>query len=145
MRIDTEINDITLEIDDNEYALAPRTIELCDKLAQLEKKLEGQPLYRLWLAELELLLGKAAIKQIFPNGQRENVDRIYAIYRGAARAFRYNSDAMDSDARADELERYDGAIERVERVGNAIGEINTLLARQSAQPERGGVKEIHKP
>ena len=133
MRIDTEIAEVTVEIEDNEYVLAPRTVELCDRLRALEKKYEGQALYRLWLAELELIMGKAALKQIFPNGGKENVDRIYAIYKGVARAFSYNSAALDSDERATELEQYDGAIERVVSVGNAIGEINTLLNRQSKE------------
>lgn len=144
MRIDTEIAEITVEIEDNEYTLAPRTVELCDKLRGLEKKYEGQALYRLWLAELELIMGKAAVKQIFPGGGRENVDRMYAIYRGVAKAFYYNADALDSDARAGELEQFDGAIDRVERVGNAIGEINTLLDRQTKGDGRS-VPEIHRP
>ena len=117
MRIDTEIPAMTVEIEDNEYSVAPRTVEIADRLTEVEKAHEGKPLYRLWLAELEILLGKEACRQLFPNGKKENIDRLQRIFAGVSRAFLYT---------AEEVEAEDGE-RRIEALASALAPVNELL------------------
>ena len=57
--IDTDIKAITVEIEEKEYTVAAKTVEIADRLAEAAKKCAGQPEYKLWLAELEVLLAKS--------------------------------------------------------------------------------------
>ena len=95
--IDTYINDMSVEIDEKVYAVAEKTIETAEKLMDAAKRMDGQPEYKLWLAEMEVLLGKAAVKEIFPHGRKENLDRMYRIYCGVYEAFEYNADQVRSE------------------------------------------------
>ena len=99
--IDTYINDMSVEIDGNVYPVTEKTIETAEKLMDAARRLEGQPEYKLWLAEMEILLGKEAVKAIFPNGRKENLDRMYRIYCGVYEAFEYNASVV----RGEKLER----------------------------------------
>lgn len=110
MVIDTEVKRIVVEIEGEEYELAPKTIETSDALVEIEDKLKGKPLYRLWQAELEILLGKEAMGRLFRDGKKENIDRMKAIYLGVANAFNMQSDEMDREYRESKFENINGSI-----------------------------------
>ena len=95
--IDTYIDAVSVEIDDNVYPVAAKTIDTAEKLMDAARRMEGQPEYKLWLAEMEVLLGKAAVKTLFPNGRKENLDRMYRIYCGVYEAFEYNADKVKAE------------------------------------------------
>lgn len=99
IRIDTEIPEIIVEIEDREYKLAPRTVEVMDRIDAAEKEHVGKPLYRLWLAELEILLGRDACAELFTGGKGENVDRLQAIYAGVSRAFLRKDEELTDEKR----------------------------------------------
>lgn len=117
MTIDTEVKKIIVEIEGEEYELAEKTIETSDALVELEEKLKGKPLYRLWQAELKILLGDAAMKKLFKDGRKENIDRMKAIYLGVAEAFNMQSDEMDAEYRESKFEN----------INSGIAPINELL------------------
>ena len=110
MVIDTEVKRIVVEIDGEEYELAPKTIEISDRLVEVEDKLKGKPLYRLWQEELKLLLGEDAVKKIFKDGKKENLDRMKAIYLGVAEAFNMQGDELDREYRANKFESINDSI-----------------------------------
>lgn len=90
-RIDTRIDRVRVEIEGREYALAEKTVERAEALIEARRKLRSAPGYRLWLAELRILLGKRAVKRLFPHGDRENIDRMQRIHGGVMRAFEHNA------------------------------------------------------
>lgn len=96
-RINTEIEHMAVEIDEKEYQLAEKTIEVAEKLIDAAKKFAGQPEYKLWFAELEILLGKNAVRELFPLGKKENIDRLYRIHTGVLEAFDYNADSVEAE------------------------------------------------
>ena len=110
MRIDTDIPEIIVEIDDKEYAVAARTVAVCEKLLAAEKANVGKPVYQLWLAELEILLGKAACKELFSAGKAENVDRIQRVYAGVAGAFNHNAEEIEAERQTEKMEALAGAL-----------------------------------
>ena len=61
MRIDTDIPEIIVEIEDREYPIAARTVAICEKLMAAEKACVGKPKYVLWLQELELFFQMSVI------------------------------------------------------------------------------------
>lgn len=106
IRIDTTIEPRTVEIDDREYTIAPRTIEVCDRLLDAEKAHIGKPAYRLKLAELKILLGDAAWRELFVSRDKENVDRIDRIYKAVSQAFTATEEelnALDTERKAQQL------------------------------------------
>jgi len=110
MVIDTEVKRIVVEIEGEEYELAPKTIETSDALVALEDKLKGKPIYRLWQEELRILLGEDAVKKLFKDGRKENIDRMKAIYLGVAEAFNMQSDELDKEYRESKMEAINGRI-----------------------------------
>ena len=102
--INTEIDNVIVEIEDKEYPVTEKTVETADKLAEAAKKCAGQPEYKLWLAELEVLLGKNAMKELFNSGKKENIDRIQRIHAGVLRAFDHNADTLQEEETARQQE-----------------------------------------
>ena len=102
--INTEIEKVVVEIEEKEYPVAEKTIETADKLAEAAKKCTGQPEYKLWLAELEVLIGKNAVRELFNGGKKENIDRIQRIHAGVRRAFEHNADSLHEEETARQQE-----------------------------------------
>lgn len=96
--IRTDIDRVIVEIEENEYEIAEKTVETADRLIDAQKKCKGQPEYKLWLAELEVLLGRDAVRELFHSGKKENIDRIQRIHVGVCRAFEYNSQKVQEEA-----------------------------------------------
>lgn len=108
MIINTDVAKIVVEIDDNEYELADRTIELMKKLVKIEEDsvASGRLEPEKQLDQLQLLMGKEAVRKVFPKGQKENADRLNAIYYGVIQAFDTNAArvrAESAQARREEL------------------------------------------
>lgn len=110
MVIDTDVKRIVVEIDGEEYELAPKTIEVSDRLVEIEERCKGKPEYKMWQEELKLLLGDDAVAKIFKDGKRENLDRMKAIYLGVANAFNLQGDEMDREYRENQFRNINGNI-----------------------------------
>ena len=128
--IDTDIKAITVEIAEEDYPVAAKTVEIADRLAEAAKKCAGQPEYKLWLAELEVLLGKAAVKELFSSGRNENIDRIQRIHAGVLRAFDYNASALQE--------------EETQRQQELIAPLTELLRQISAMNRADNKRVIHR-
>ena len=78
MRIDTEIRPVIVEIDGKEYNVAPKTVELLEKLRGVEDAAvkAGKMRHEMEMEQLELLLGWQAVRELFSAGKKENVDRV---------------------------------------------------------------------
>lgn len=138
-RINTEVDQIVVEIDGEEYAVAPKTVGIADQLAAARRKCDGKPEYRLWLAELEILLGKDAVKTLFVSGNDENIDRMQMIHAGVFRAFEHNADAVEAEA----AER---KAENMETLVRSLAPLSELLKMvQRMQANDGGVPQIRRP
>lgn len=125
--IETGIEAVAVEIEDKEYPVAEKTVEIAEKLAEAAKKCAGMPEYKLWLAELEVLLGKGAMRELFTGGKKENIDRIHRIHSGVMRAFDYNAQALQE--------------EEAERQRELLAPITELL-RQVAAMNRAEEKKM---
>ncbi len=132
-RIDTEIPEVIVEIEDKEYTVAPRTVEIMDKLIEVGKDYAGKPNYRLWMAELEVLLGKKACHELFTSGKSENVDRLQMIYSGVARAFQHADEEISASIRERDIQA----------VATALAPVNELLRNIKAMEKKTtNVREI---
>lgn len=138
IRIDTTVASRSIEIDDREYTVSPRTIDVCERLLEAGKANVGKPAYRLKLAELRILLGDAAYRELFRQKEKENVDRIDMIYKAVSRAFTQAEEDLD----AQDAER------KAQALASALAPVNELMRNARALSERGerpeGVKEIRR-
>ena len=134
MRIDTEVPTMTVEIEDKDYEVAPRTVEIAEKLADVEKASQGKPLYRLWLAELEILLGKDACRELFVGGKNENIDRLQRIFAGVSRAFLFTAEELEAEA----------GERRLEALSAALAPVNELLRNVRALDKPEGDRKTIK-
>ena len=98
IQIDTKIDRVRVEIEGRVYALAEKTIAVAEALRAARKKYRDAPGYRLWMADLKILLGKRAVKRLLTAGEKENLDRMQRIHDGVLRAFEHNADRTEEDA-----------------------------------------------
>ena len=94
MRIDTDIEQIYVEIDGERYEVAEKTVAVVDALREAVEKCEGKPEYKLWLMELEILLGADAVRRLFADGKKENIDRLERIHEGVIQSFDHNAEEV---------------------------------------------------
>lgn len=123
-RIDTDISSLPVEIEDREYPVAEKTIAVAEQLLTARKRLDGEPIYKLWLAELDILLGKPATRELFPNGNNENIDRLQRIHAGVLRAFDHNAEELQ----AQEAERQR---EKLAYMSDVLRQIATLAKAEN--------------
>ncbi|MDO5323438.1 MAG: hypothetical protein Q4G06_05415 [Clostridia bacterium] len=124
-RIETKIDRVCVEIEGRVYVLAEKTIAVAEALRHVRRKYRDAPGYRLWLAELRILLDKRAMNKLFSYGDRENLDRMQRIHGGVLRAFEYNAAQMEE-------ERLAAALRQLCRAGEA-----PVISRSDAQEREG--------
>ena len=139
IRIDTDVPEIIVEIEEKEYPVAARTVDVMDRLAEAERANMGKPVYKLWLAELEILLRKDACRELFTAGRTENVDRLQMIYAGVAKAFQHTDNAVTAATREADFEA----------VATALAPLNEMLRNLRAldsgnKASKNNVREIHR-
>ena len=70
---------IKVQIDGQEYTVPARTERLERQLKQHDDRLKSVSQYQSDLDLVKIILGADAAKQIFPNGEDENLDRMHYI------------------------------------------------------------------
>lgn len=136
-RINSDVAQIYVEIDGVEYAVAPKTVSVAEQLIALQRKCEGKPMYKLWLAELEVLLGREAVRELFVSGGDENIDRIQRIHTGVCRAFDTHADAIEAESN-------ERKAENMASLARSLGPLNELLRQLQRMPDNN-VPVIRRP
>lgn len=127
MRINTKIERVNVEIDGKTYELAEKTVGIAEKLHDAAMNCYGMPEYRLWLKEMEILLGVDAVEALFPDGKDENLDRMERIHDGVLAAFDYNSDRLREDhwrKQQEPIEAVRGMYRQIEKTFDAADGAN---------------------
>ena len=127
MRINTKIERVNVEIDGKTYEVAEKTVSIAEKLRDAAMNCFGMPEYRLWLKEIEILLGTDAVEELFRDGNDENLDRMERIHDGVLSAFDYNSAKMREERqRKDQepLESVRGLYRQIEKTFQAADGAN---------------------
>ena len=138
MRIDTEIRPVIVEIDGKEYDVAPKTVELLEKLRGVEDAAvkAGRMRHEMEMEQLELLLGRQAVRELFSAGKRENVDRVDAIYYGVL-------DAFDASSRERREARTDAMADEFSAIAEALKPLAEMMALMRNAP--GKLPAIKRP
>lgn len=91
---------IAVEIESGHYTLPPKTVKICRRLKKARDDSVGEPTYKSWIKQLEILLGREAVEKLFPSGDDENLDRMELIYIGVMNAFDTTVNARREDRNA---------------------------------------------
>ena len=138
MRIDTEIRPVIVEIDGKEYDVAPKTVELLEKLRGVEDAAvkSGKMRHEMEMEQLELLLGRQAVRELFSAGKKENVDRVDAIYYGVL-------DAFDASSRERREARTDAMADEFRAIAETLKPLAEMMALMRNAP--GKLPAIKRP
>lgn len=138
MRIDTEIRPVIVEIDGKEYNVAPKTVELLEKLRGVEDAAvkAGKMRHEMEMEQLELLLGRQAVRELFSAGKKENVDRVDAIYYGVL-------DAFDASSRERREARTDAMADEFRAIAETLKPLAEMMALMRNAP--GKLPAIKRP
>ena len=129
MRIDTDIERMSVEIEDEVYEVAEKTVAVADALIAAAEKNADKPNYKIWMADLEVLLGKDAVRKLFPGGKNENIDRMQRIHAGVLDAFDYNARAMQ-----------DAQVERQREMLEPVNDFMRRTAQVLKMDEKKGIR-----
>ena len=114
--IDTYIEETSVEIEGKVYEVAAKTVDIAEKLREAGRRMIGQPEYKLWLAEMEIILGNAAVKELFNGGKKENIDRMLMIYSGVLEAFEYNADKINDAKLEKQQDKIAGVTDMIKQI-----------------------------
>lgn len=136
MRIDTDVRDIIVEIDDAEYRLAPYTIKVHEMLAAVETSSKFRHEYERQLEKLRIVMGKDAVRDLFKDGKSENITRIRMIYNGVMTAFEEANNAQAIEKLHEVTRPLAEIAAQIKPVADMVAAIN---GKQDKYPE------IHRP
>ena len=125
-----EPKDIFVRIDGAEYKVASRTPETDRKLQAHNDNLDKMSSYEASMNLCKILLGEDAVKQIFPNGEKENLNRMYYIARGVDDAYQEEYQEMKDKEFEDTLSKMDKLSERTKPVIEMIDRTNNARRRR---------------
>jgi len=116
---------VMVRIDGEEYAIAERTPEIDKKLQAHNEHIDSMSSYESSMNLCRILLGDEAVKKIFPNGEKENLNRMYYIARGVDDAYQAEYQEMRDKEYEDTLNKMDKLAERTKPVIDMIDRANT--------------------
>ena len=121
---------IFVRIDGEEYEIAPRTPEVDKKLQAHNDKVDSMSSYEASLNLCRILLGDDAVKKIFPNGDKENLNRMYFIAKGVDEAYQAEYQELRDKEFDDTLAKMDKLAERTKPVIEMIDRTNNVRRRR---------------
>ena len=94
MILEYEANGIIVTIDGTDYPVHERTAEFDEELRQLDLSLNNRNEYEANTKLIDAFLGKGASRKIFPNGKKENLDKIMYYAQQIKDAYYHNYNEM---------------------------------------------------
>lgn len=126
MQINTEIKDVIVTIDGKDYIVAEKTVDVAERLKKVESAHVGKSTqYELWLAQLEIMLGRDSVRELFPKGRGENLDRMENIYYGVLSAFDHNGAELRD-------ERYRETMDTLAQMSDRLKPLTEIMERYPA-------------
>lgn len=133
MNIDTEVRNVIVTIDGTDYPVKERTEETEELLREHDRRAATATQYESDISLLEILLGKEAVKALFPKGKKESLLRLHKIARGVIDAYEYE---MNELSKAD-IEKQ---LKQWEEVGERTKPVIELLDKSTAAAKLAGKK-----
>ena len=119
-----EPKQIFVRIDGEEYEVAARTPQTDRKLQAHNESIDQLSSYEASLNLCRILLGDDAVKKLFPNGEKENLNRMYYIARGVDQAYQAEYQELRDREFEDALTKMDRLAERTRPVIEMIDRTN---------------------
>lgn len=126
MNITYEPKEIIVEIEGNEYVVAPRTEALEAKLREHDDNLDKNTQYENDISMVQLLLGKEAVKKLFPNGTKEDLDRLYVYANAVKSAYFANYNQLKEEIEEKDLEPVMDKLAKLSAQLKPIAEVGKL-------------------
>ena len=133
MEIDYEPKQIVASIGGREYPVAPRTEKIERTLRELEAGSGSVSQYESDMKTVQTLLGEKAAAELFPLGEDENLDRLYAIAVKLLGAYRANYTELASESAKDQM---DPILEQLKELSNNIKPLLEFSQKMASKPNR---------
>lgn len=130
MNIAYEPKKIIVSIDDVDYEVAQRTEEVDKKLREHNDKIDTMSSYEANYDLVKILLGNDAAKAIFPNGEKENLTRMYVIARGVDDAYNAEYQEIKDKELNETLSKMDEFAKRSRPVVEMIDKASTRRSKR---------------
>lgn len=125
MQIDTEERAVIVTIEGNDYPVRERTEETDALLRDHDRRAATASQYESDMNLCEILLGKDAVKALFPLGKKESLLRLHKIARGVIDAYEYQMKELEKAEIDRELAKW-------EEVGTKTKPVIELLDKSTA-------------
>ena len=119
-----------VRIDSEEYATAARTLGVDRKVQAHSEKVDSMSSYEASMNQCKILFGDEACKKIFPNGDKENLNRMYYIAKGVDEAYQAEYQELRDKEFDETLTKMDKLAERTKPVIEMIDRSNNTHRRR---------------
>lgn len=120
-----------LEVDGIEYTVPQRTAALEKKIRRHDEAVGGKTEYESNIEMLEILFGEAAAKQMFPDGDNTNLDKLALCARYAISLFMADFNAIQTDDLNKRLEELKPVTAQLDKLSKAVEKTNDITAVRS--------------
>ena len=126
-KIEFEEKHHIIEVDGVEYEIPQRTPVLEDKIREHDENISKQSEYKSNYSLLEILFGEKAAKQMFPDRDNTNLDKLAKVTKISIALFMAEFNKMQSNALKDSIAEIKPLISAADKVTKLT---NTKLAKK---------------
>lgn len=126
-KIEFEEKHHIIEVDGIEYEIPQRTPVLEDKIREHDENISKQSEYKSNYSLLEILFGEKAAKQMFPDRDNTNLDKLAKVTKISIALFMAEFNKMQSNALKDSIAEIKPLISAADKVTKLT---NTKLAKK---------------
>ncbi len=133
MNIDYEPKQIVASIGGREYPVAPRTEKVEQAIRDHDASMGNKSQYSSDIELVTILLGEKAAGELFPNGENENLDRLYFIANKLVEAYRANYRELANEAAKSQI---NPAIEQLKELAESVKPLIALTQGIPSKPKK---------
>lgn len=119
-----------LEVDGKEYEIPQRTAELEEKIREHDKKLAGMSEYDGNMELLEILFGKKAAAQMFPEKQKTNLDKLAKCVKLSLALFMADYNLIQTEDIEKNLARLSPVFDKIEEIQKTMSRVKQTAKRK---------------
>ena len=119
-----------LEVDGIEYVVPQRTAALEKKIREHDETIADKTEYESNIEMLEILFGAEKVKQMFPEGENTNLDKLALCTRYAIGLFMADFNAIQTENLNRKLDELKPVTAQIDKLSRTVKKTNDIVAVQ---------------
>lgn len=125
-----------LELDGKEYEIPQRTVGIAKALAVHDEKISKMSEYESNMELLEILFGRESAKEMFPEGEDTNLDKLAKCCKIVLAAFYADLHEITEEEKDEQLKKLDPILNRLEKAGGIVDKAGDIVTEQKKRQRK---------